>query len=202
MNRQLKQFTEIACLQMRVQRRSPIWMVSLAAAVLLGYTEAFTLGVNDWPTMTQACRAYQLGCVMIFGVMTFLLTAGALSRDLSDRHRDLLLCRPISPRVYVGGVYAGNCLFALCVSLCYMMAFLAVPLLFGQSTLYTLQPFVYVTCFSTLPTILFCGALAMGQEVERALRQTIAQQRGLDDEAATRFVAGLRRERRLLKDLY
>ena len=50
--------------------------------------------------------------------------------------------------------------------------------------------------------IYICGSLAMGQEVERALRQTIAQQRGLDDEAATGFVAGLRRQRRLLKDLY
>ena len=162
MNRQLSQFTEITCLQLRVQRRSPIWMVSLAAAGLMGYTEAFGLGVMNYPTANQACRAYQLGCVMIFGVMTFLLTAGALSRDLSDRHRDLLLCRPISPWVYIGGLYAGNCLFALCVSLCYMMAFLAVPLLYGQSTLYAVQPFVYVTCFSTLPTILFCGALAMG----------------------------------------
>ena len=161
MNRQLNQLIEMTSLQLRVQRRSPIWMISLAAAGLMGFTEAFSAGTLDWPTTTQACRAYQLGCVMIFGIMTFLLTAGALARDLSEHHRDLLLSRPISPWVYLGGIYAGNCLFALGVSLSFMMAFLAIPLMYGQSTLYALQPFVYVTCLATLPTILFCGALAV-----------------------------------------
>jgi len=161
MNRQLNQLVEMTGLQLRVQRRSPIWMISLAAAGLLGCTEAFTAGVLDWPTTTQALRAYQLGCVMIFGVMTFLLTAGALSRDLSDRHRDLLLSRPISPWVYISGIYAGNVLFALGICLAFMLAFLAIPLFYAQTTLYALEPFVYVTCLSTLPTILFCGALAV-----------------------------------------
>jgi ABC-type transport system involved in multi-copper enzyme maturation permease subunit len=155
----LHQLIEMTRLEMRVQRRSPVWMISLATAGLLSYTEAFTLGVHDWPTTTQAVRAYQLACTMIFGIMTFLLTAGALTRDLSDRRRDLLLSRPISPWVYIGGIYAGNCLFALGISLVLMVIFLAMPLCYGQSTLYEWQPFVTIWCVATLPTILFCGAL-------------------------------------------
>jgi sulfite reductase alpha subunit-like flavoprotein len=42
----------------------------------------------------------------------------------------------------------------------------------------------------------------MGREVEQALHQGIALNRGLEDEAAAQVVAGLRRDRRLLKDLY
>jgi hypothetical protein len=150
---------EMTRLELRVQRRNPVWMIGLATAGLLTYTEAFTPGVIDWPTTTQAVRAYQLACSMVFGVMTFLLMAGALTRDLSDRRRDLLLSRPISPWVYVGGIYAGNCLFALGVSLGLMVIYLAMPFCFGQSTGYELQPFMTVWCLGALPTILFCGAL-------------------------------------------
>ena len=50
--------------------------------------------------------------------------------------------------------------------------------------------------------IYLCGGLAMGREVEQALHQGIAQNRGLEDGAAAEVVAGLRRDRRLLKDLY
>jgi ABC-type transport system involved in multi-copper enzyme maturation permease subunit len=159
MNRQLNQFIAMAGLELRVQRRNPVWMISLATAGLMSYTEAFTLGVMDWPTTTQAVRAYQLACTLILGIMTFLLTAGALARDLSERRRDLLLSRPISPWIYIGGIYAGNCLFALGVSLVLMVIYLAIPLCFGQTTSYGLQPFVTVWCLATLPTILFCGAL-------------------------------------------
>ncbi len=161
MNKQLNILTEIILLELRVQRRNPIWMISLAAAALLGFSEGFTAGVLDWPTTNQAFRAYQLGCVMIFGVMTFLLTAGALSRDLSDSRKDLLLSRPISPWIYVWGKYIGNVLFALCVSILLILAFLIIPLFYGQSSIYPLRPFMYVMFFSTLPTILYSGALAV-----------------------------------------
>ena len=50
--------------------------------------------------------------------------------------------------------------------------------------------------------IYLCGGLAMGRDVEQALREGIALNRGLDDEAAAEFISGLRRDRRLLKDLY
>ncbi|MEE8339754.1 MAG: flavodoxin domain-containing protein [Xanthomonadales bacterium] len=50
--------------------------------------------------------------------------------------------------------------------------------------------------------IYLCGSLAMGREVEQALQQGIARNRGLEDEVAAQVVAGLRRDRRLLKDLY
>ena len=50
--------------------------------------------------------------------------------------------------------------------------------------------------------IYICGSLAMGSEVEQALRQGIALNRGLEDKEAAEVVAGLRRDRRLLKDLY
>ena len=157
----LSQLIEMASLELRVQRRSPIWMISLAVAALLGYTESFTVGVIDWPTTTQAVRAFQLVCTMILGVMCFLLTAGALARDLSPRHRDLLLSRPIPAWVYLGGIYLGNCLFALGVCLCLMLVFWATPLFFGQTMLYPIQPFVHIICLAALPTIVFCGALAV-----------------------------------------
>ena len=50
--------------------------------------------------------------------------------------------------------------------------------------------------------IYLCGSQAMGHEVEQALQQGIALNRGLEDVAAAEVIAGLRRERRLLKDLY
>ncbi len=50
--------------------------------------------------------------------------------------------------------------------------------------------------------IYLCGSQAMGCEVERALQHGIALNRGLEDVAAAEVIAGLRRERRLLKDLY
>jgi sulfite reductase (NADPH) flavoprotein alpha-component len=50
--------------------------------------------------------------------------------------------------------------------------------------------------------VYLCGALAMGQAVESALQESIAHQRGLDPSAAADVISGLRRERRLLKDLY
>jgi len=136
-------------------------MISLAAAALLGFSEAFTAGVLDWPTTTQALRAYQLGCTLIFGIMTFLLVAGTLSRDLSTGRRDLILCRPIDPWVYIVGKYIGNVLFALGISIFFMAAFLVILLFYGQSSIYPLRGFLLVFVFSTLPTILFCGALGV-----------------------------------------
>jgi sulfite reductase (NADPH) flavoprotein alpha-component len=50
--------------------------------------------------------------------------------------------------------------------------------------------------------IYICGGLAMGHEVELALRDVIADQRGLGLEQAAEQVSRLRREGRLLKDLY
>ena len=50
--------------------------------------------------------------------------------------------------------------------------------------------------------VYICGGLAMGQEVETALREVLAAQRGLDASEAAEHVADLRREGRLLKDLY
>ena len=161
MKKQLETLMEIVLLELRVQRRNPIWMISLAAAALLGFMEGFTVGVVDWPTTTQALRAYQLGCTLLFGVMTFLLVAGTFSRDLSAGRRDLILCRPIDPWVYVLGKYIGNVLFALGVSVAFMTAFLVTPLFYGQSSIYPPQGFLLVFVFSTLPTILFCGALAL-----------------------------------------
>jgi hypothetical protein len=161
MNRQLDMLKEMVLVELRVQRRNPIWIISLAAAALLGFSESFTAGALDWPTTNQAFRAYQLGCVMIFGVMTFLLTAGSLSRDLSDGRRDLLLSRPISLWIYICGKYVGNVLFVLCVNALLMASFLVIPLFYGQSSIYPLRPFMLLTLFSTLPTILYSGALAV-----------------------------------------
>ncbi len=50
--------------------------------------------------------------------------------------------------------------------------------------------------------VYLCGGLKMGQEVELALKQGVAHSRGLEEKAAAEIVAGLRREKRLLKDLY
>jgi sulfite reductase (NADPH) flavoprotein alpha-component len=50
--------------------------------------------------------------------------------------------------------------------------------------------------------VYLCGGLAMGREVELALRDVVAEQRGLDAEQAAEQVAELRRQGRLLKDLY
>jgi len=50
--------------------------------------------------------------------------------------------------------------------------------------------------------IYICGGLAMGHEVEMALRDVIAGQRGLSPAQAAEQVAELRRQGRLLKDLY
>ncbi|MGE5293838.1 MAG: ABC transporter permease [Solirubrobacterales bacterium] len=161
MNRQLDVLMEIARFEWRVQRRNPVWMISLAAATLLGFSEAFSFGVLDWPTTTQALRAYQLSCTVFLGIMTFLLVAGTLSRDLAADRKDLLLCRPISAWVYVVGAYLGNVLFALGVSILYMAAFLVIPLFYGQSSPYPMREFVCVWICSILPMILSCGALAV-----------------------------------------
>jgi len=50
--------------------------------------------------------------------------------------------------------------------------------------------------------IYICGGLAMGHDVELALRDALAAQRGLDPEQASEELAELRRQGRLLKDLY
>jgi len=50
--------------------------------------------------------------------------------------------------------------------------------------------------------IYICGALSMGQAVQAALRDVLAEQRGIDPSAATAALAELRRDKRLQKDLY
>ncbi len=50
--------------------------------------------------------------------------------------------------------------------------------------------------------IYICGALSMGQAVQAALRDVLAEQRGIDPPAAAAALAELRRDRRLQKDLY
>ncbi len=50
--------------------------------------------------------------------------------------------------------------------------------------------------------IYICGSLAMGREVESALSDALSSSRGLDAAATAQVLAELRRERRLLKDLY
>ena len=50
--------------------------------------------------------------------------------------------------------------------------------------------------------VYICGAIAMGHSVEHSLQTAIAEQRGLEFDAAKDVLADLRRERRLLKDLY
>jgi sulfite reductase (NADPH) flavoprotein alpha-component len=50
--------------------------------------------------------------------------------------------------------------------------------------------------------IYLCGALAMGEQVEQALRQGLASHRGLSAREAKDCLSQLRRERRFMKDLY
>ncbi|KAA9134010.1 sulfite reductase [NADPH] flavoprotein alpha-component [Marinihelvus fidelis] len=50
--------------------------------------------------------------------------------------------------------------------------------------------------------VYLCGALAMGESVTSAIADALVNARGLDAEAAAAAVANLRREKRLLKDLY
>jgi len=50
--------------------------------------------------------------------------------------------------------------------------------------------------------IYICGGLDMGRETELALRDVLGQQRNLDTESAAELVSELRRQGRLLKDLY
>ena len=50
--------------------------------------------------------------------------------------------------------------------------------------------------------IYVCGSLAMGHAVELAMQQILADQRGLEPDAARQTLRDLRREGRLLKDLY
>jgi sulfite reductase (NADPH) flavoprotein alpha-component len=50
--------------------------------------------------------------------------------------------------------------------------------------------------------IYICGGLAMGRDVEQAVHQAVVNHRGLTAEAASLVMADLRRDRRLLKDLY
>lgn len=50
--------------------------------------------------------------------------------------------------------------------------------------------------------IYLCGGLAMGKDVEHAVQEVLAEQRGLDAEAAAEAFAELRRQGRILKDLY
>lgn len=50
--------------------------------------------------------------------------------------------------------------------------------------------------------VYICGALKMGHSVETALKVAVSDQCGLDEMAGIEFMSGLRRERRLLKDLY
>lgn len=161
MNKPHSILLQVTLFQMRAQHRNPVWMVSLATAGLLAFSEAFTLGVLNWPTPTQASRAFQLGCTMIFGLMTFLLCAGALARDLAHDRRDLLFSRPIPSWIYLVGTYLGNILFAISLCLAFMASFLIMPLFLDQSTLYPIRPFADVLLFAAIPTILFSGALAV-----------------------------------------
>jgi sulfite reductase (NADPH) flavoprotein alpha-component len=50
--------------------------------------------------------------------------------------------------------------------------------------------------------IYLCGGLAMGKEVELAVQDVLAEQRGLDAASAAEAFADLRRNGRILKDLY
>jgi len=50
--------------------------------------------------------------------------------------------------------------------------------------------------------IYLCGGLAMGREVEQAVQDVLAEQGGLDATAAASAFAELRRQGRILKDLY
>lgn len=50
--------------------------------------------------------------------------------------------------------------------------------------------------------IYLCGGLAMGKEVELAVQDVLAEQRGLGAESAAEAFADLRRNGRILKDLY
>jgi sulfite reductase (NADPH) flavoprotein alpha-component len=47
-----------------------------------------------------------------------------------------------------------------------------------------------------------CGSLHMGQAVQQALQEVLAQQRGIEPGVAATLLAELRRERRIKKDLY
>ena len=50
--------------------------------------------------------------------------------------------------------------------------------------------------------VYICGSLDMGQQVEQALKQVFEQQQGLDSALAAERLGDLRRQGRLLKDLY
>lgn len=161
MNMPLNLLTQITWLELRSQRRNPVWMISVAAAALMGFCEMSGPGTLNGPTTHQALRSYQLGSAMILGTMTFLLMAGSLSRDLSHQRKDLLLSRPVNLPTFLAGKYLGNVVLALGVSGLLMIAYLAVPTTYGESASYHLKPFITVFLSTTLPCILFCGALAM-----------------------------------------
>ena len=148
--------------ELRAQRRSPVWIMGLAAAALLGFTELYSAGGLGWPTANAAFRSYQLSNSVIFGVMVFLLTAGSLSKDLAESRRELVLSRPVNLWVYLGGKVAGNVLLTLGVSLMLLAAFLVVPFLHGASTPYPLSLFIRGILLLLIPSVLFCAGLAAG----------------------------------------
>jgi hypothetical protein len=135
-------------------------MMGLAAAALLGFTDVYSAGSLGWPTANAAFRSYQLSCSMIFGIITFLLTAGSLSKDLAESRRELVLSRPVNPWVYLTGKVAGNVLLTLGLSLVLLAAFLVVPFLHGASTTYPLTLFIRGILLLLIPSVLFCSGLA------------------------------------------
>jgi hypothetical protein len=93
--------TGLAAHEWRRCRWSPLWMIGLAGALTLAFTETETSQVLGYPTINQALYGFQLSVSVLFGLICFLLASGSFAADLDGPRRALLFSRQVPTVLYL-----------------------------------------------------------------------------------------------------
>ena len=80
-------------------------------------TEGYSFIQQGWPTSNQILRSFQLGASMVLGLTSFVVTAGAVARDLRGNRQEIVSSRPIDMGLYLGSKFLAGFAMSLAVAL-------------------------------------------------------------------------------------
>ena len=106
MSESIKALGGLTAHEWRRFRRSPVWMIGLLATTWFMLSEGRSS--VGWPPANTSLYGYQLAVSVLFGIITFLLAAGSLARDLDYPRSELVFSRPIPVAIYLGGKFLGT----------------------------------------------------------------------------------------------
>ena len=157
MSESMKALGGLTAHEWRRFRRSPVWMIGLLATAWFMLNEGRSS--VGWPPVNTSLNGFQLAVSVLLGIISFLLAAGSLARDLDYPRSELVFSRPIPIAIYLGGKFLGTVFFVLALLGILLLISLVRPFFHGVMTVYPPKPFLLVVVLCGIPLVIYTCAL-------------------------------------------